>query len=128
MPATIAIVGSVDANLEVELGLHHVGQAKAACHALGRALAEKGCNIVVLDGNDPQFIEGDIVDGYVGSGEARPGAIRVLVHKEDNATFPAYDASLFDVEIDPATGGRCRSTARCSGSTACCSSVAASRR
>jgi hypothetical protein len=97
---TIAIVGSIAKARERELGLQHLDQATDACAALGRTLAEKGCDIVVY-GNDPQFIEGEVVRGYVASGKATRKSIQVFVHKQENAEFPGYDDKLFDVTVDP---------------------------
>lgn len=86
MPSIIAIVGSVDPARAVELGLVGVDVAKEACEALGRAVAEADCDIVVYSGA-PGFVEAHIVRGYVSSGKARPRSIQVRHPEGDACTF-----------------------------------------
>ena len=72
----IAIVGGLD-KTRPELGLRDVTRASAAAALIGRALAEKGCGIVVYSGN-PSFAEPHVVRGYASSDQAAPESIHVI--------------------------------------------------
>jgi hypothetical protein len=87
MPSTIAIVGSADPARATALGLRQVDAAKGACEALGRALADADCDIVVYS-SASDFVEADVVRGYVGSGKARPGSIQVRYPNGGDGSFP----------------------------------------
>src|SRR4051794_18473212 len=95
--AKIAIVGSVAEDPVPELGLRDPGTARHAAQAIGRELAQRGLAIVVYSA-DPQFIEADVVRGYVESGAAEPGSIEIRQPRTSGPGFAeAADASqLFD--------------------------------
>jgi hypothetical protein len=100
MAKTIAIVGSVDAR-RPELDLTDVAAAPDACEALGRALAEAGCDIVVYS-SARDFVEADVVRGYVASGKARPGSIQVRYPDGGDGDFPEMEhrPDVFHVRPD----------------------------
>src|SRR6185437_4380917 len=88
----IAIVGSVHQSREVEFAnraipLKNIPLAKTAAENLGKALAQKGCRILVYS-SDAAFIEPDIVRGYVESKEAQPESIEVLYPMNQRPAFP----------------------------------------
>ena len=99
---TIAIVGSADRERAEKLGIRNPDEAREAAAALGRELANKGLGIVVYS-SDPQFIEGDVVRGYVESGTAKAGSIQIRRPREaDGGEFPEVGAhsELFDPRPD----------------------------
>jgi hypothetical protein len=101
VPSVIAIVGSVDSPRADELGLVGLPAAKGACEALGRALADADCDIVVYS-SAPGFVEAHVVRGYVSSGKARARSIQVRYPEEDECSFSEmqqHDA-LFYVRPD----------------------------
>jgi len=88
----IAIVGSVHQSRETEFAnraipLKNIPLAKTAAENLGRALAQKGCRILVYS-SDASFIEPDLVHGYVESKEAQPESIEVLYPMNQRPSFP----------------------------------------
>jgi hypothetical protein len=105
MTPMIAIVGSADPRREGELGLQNLSAARPACEALGRALAEAGCDIAVYS-SAASFVEGDIVRGYVSSGNARPNSIRVWIPEGGDEAFPERqdDDTSFRVTVDTTEG------------------------
>jgi hypothetical protein len=72
----IAIVGGLD-EARKDHGLRHVNRASAAAALIGRALADKGCGIVVFSGNSG-FLEPHVVRGYASSDHAAPDSIQVI--------------------------------------------------
>ena len=99
----IAVVGSLDAARQYDPPLRDLEQGRKACEQIGRELALQNCDIVVYS-SKAGFIEADIVRGYVASGKAQPGSIKV------RAPFGASGAQfeeakqhreLFDVRSDP---------------------------
>lgn len=72
----IAIVGSADPSRKYDPPLKNEDAVPQAAEALGHALAEAGFGLIVYSAN-PEFIEADVVRGYVDSGAAKPQAIRV---------------------------------------------------
>ena len=74
--AWIAVFGSVDPNRPA-LGIKNPDLARAAAKSIGRALADHSCGIIVYSG-DANFIEADIVSGFVLSDKAQPESIRVI--------------------------------------------------
>ena len=79
-PTITMIWGSIRSRAD-ELDIRNPDVARQAGAALGRALANKGLAIVVYS-SDPQFIEADVVRGYVESGDARPGSIQIRRPRE----------------------------------------------
>ena len=73
----IAVLGSIDPRRTEELGLRNLEQARQVLNEMGRALAERDCGVVVYS-SDPTFIEPHIVKGYIESGKATDGSIRVI--------------------------------------------------
>jgi hypothetical protein len=73
----VAIVGSVDpGRADYSPELKNVEVAKQACEELGRELAKAGCRIIVYS-SDPEYIEADVVRGYIASGLAKPKSIEI---------------------------------------------------
>lgn len=72
----IAVVGSLDAGRKYDPPLRDLELARQACEQIGRELAVQGCDIVVYS-SEAGFVEADIVRGYVASGQAQPGSIKV---------------------------------------------------
>lgn len=101
----MAIAGSLEPARAEKLGLRNLERAAAACAALGRALATQGVNITVYS-SDPQFVEVDIVRGYVAAAatDSPRGSIRICAPlKKQDDLFPELDTrpELFDVQPDP---------------------------
>lgn len=101
----IAIVGSVDEKRAVELGLRNPTQARQAAEAVGAALAEKGCRILVYTA-ETGFLETFVVSGYVASGKAKPKSIVARFPLGNDTEFAEYTANnhansgLFDLQRD----------------------------
>jgi hypothetical protein len=75
----IAIVGSANPEREhypYEPPLKNVEQVQEACKAIGGALARAGYGIMVYT-SSRDYIEADVVTGYVASGEAKDKSIQV---------------------------------------------------
>ena len=97
----IAILGSIDAT-RPELGLNDLGRAPQVLQEIGRALAEKGCGIEVYS-SKPTFIEPHVVKGYVDSGKATEGSIRVTYSRhKPKPDFPEEKdhPGYFEFNID----------------------------
>lgn len=104
-PPSIAIVGSVDGARAEELGLRAVEKSRQAAEILGSELARSGLRLVVYSG-DPQFIEADVVRGYVGSGAAKPRSIEICRPREAEAqefSELADHPALFVLKPDAST-------------------------
>jgi hypothetical protein len=85
----IAIVGGLD-EARTDHGLRHVTRASAAAALIGRALADKGCGIVVFSGN-AAFLEPHVVRGYASSDHAAPESIHVIYPRRgDPPAFPEH--------------------------------------
>lgn len=94
----IAIVGSVHPARTAELSLQNVEAAAQAAEDLGRELAKAGCRIVVYSSH-PEYLEHDVVRGYLDSGEGKPRSIQVRYPLSDpQPDFPdqAANKRLFD--------------------------------
>src|SRR5262245_35418366 len=94
----IAIVGSVEAKRTYEHPVRNHEKAPAAGEAIGRALAEKDCRLLVWDCH---FVEADVVRGYVASGKAKPKSIVVRYQAAtDSASLPEArdNPDLFDAQ------------------------------
>jgi hypothetical protein len=73
----IAIVGSADpARSDYDPPLKHTDRVAAALEELGAELARAKYRIMVYSAS-PDYIEADVVRGYVASGVAEPGSIQV---------------------------------------------------
>jgi hypothetical protein len=102
----IAIVGSIDTRrTDYEPALTNTDAAQAAAEALGRALAEAGCRIIVYS-SDEGFIEGDVVRGYVEVARDRVAEraqfIQIRYPSDYVPSFPeqAQYGDLFDPQPD----------------------------
>jgi len=73
----ICIVGSVDTERIPALSLDRPEQGTELAEEIGRQLAQRGHRIVVYSAA-PTYLECHVVRGYVESGLAKPGSIRVL--------------------------------------------------
>jgi hypothetical protein len=75
---------------------------RAACMALGRALAGAGCRLLVYS-SDPYFIEADVVAGYAAIAKT-PGSIRFVRPEDDDRDFAEQGDKrtrpLFEVKRD----------------------------
>lgn len=72
----IAIFGSLDP-MRAELRVKDTEKAKMAAKHLGYALADRGCGIIVYSA-DSEYIEGDVVSGFIESEKAQPDSILVV--------------------------------------------------
>lgn len=73
----VAIVGSYTAGRTYDPPLLHDAETvKQAAEDLGRELAKLGYNIMVYS-SDPNYIEADVVRGYILSGVAKPASIQI---------------------------------------------------
>jgi hypothetical protein len=71
MNAIITVIGSASPRRDYEPQVRHPSLAKAAVEQVGRELATRGLDLAVYSGR-PEFIECDVVRGYIASGCARP--------------------------------------------------------
>ncbi|PWR08359.1 hypothetical protein DKT68_16085 [Micromonospora acroterricola] len=76
MNPVVAIIGSAEADRAYTPPVRDPEGAAEAAAALGAELAIQGCHIVVYS-SGPEYLERDVVRGYVGSGRAAPGSILV---------------------------------------------------
>src|SRR5215471_5397008 len=88
MNGWVAVAGSVSDARADELGLRNVSLGSVAAESLGAALASAAYGIVVYSAEDI-FVEPAVVRGYLRSGKAQPGSIRVF-HPRQSSTpkFP----------------------------------------
>jgi hypothetical protein len=77
MVATIAVVGSASPRLDYGNSVRDAAEARVAARELGRELANAGFDLVVYSSRS-DFIERDVVDGYIRSDHVRPGSVRAL--------------------------------------------------
>ena len=115
----IAIVGGLD-EARKDLGLRNVNRASAAAALLGRALADKGCGIVVYSCN-PTFLESHVVRGYVSSDHAAPESIHVIYPRRgEPPAFAEHQTKpgCFNSRSASMKAGKSPSTARSTPSTA----------
>lgn len=100
-PLLVAITGSVSQARTEELGLKNIESAQQAAQDLGRALAERGCHIVVYS-SQPNFAEVDVVRGYAA---VAPKDGRIRVHYPSSKKVPDFEEAsskpeLFDFTPD----------------------------
>jgi hypothetical protein len=87
------------------LGIRKPDLARAAAQSIGRALADRSCGIVVYSG-DANFIEADVVAGFVLSDKAQPESVRVIhARKSPQPVFKEQQAkpACFKFRIDSNT-------------------------
>lgn len=82
----VAIVGSARAEITGD----KEAEARKASVALGEELAKQGLRVAVYS-DDPDFIEADLVQGYVDSGEAEPNSILWFYPQGSAAGFKALE-------------------------------------
>jgi len=97
----VAIVGSVEQTRKLDPPLRQPEEAKRAAEQLGRELAEAGWDLTVYSA-DPDFVEADVVHGYVGSGKAVAASIQLRAPRGKGGSFDEMtgQADLFDVRSD----------------------------
>src|SRR5688500_14797980 len=78
----IAIVGSARPDTVGD----RVAEALSACTELGKALARHQCHIAVYSSN-PQFIEAQIIKGYLEGGAADEKSITCIYPRSANENF-----------------------------------------
>ena len=76
MGPLIAIAGSAADKRREELQLVDPVTARKAAEEIGRELAKAGCRILIYS-TEPEFIESDVVQGYVSSKKGESGSIQV---------------------------------------------------
>lgn len=86
MSPLVAIAGSAQVNRSYSPVVRDPEAAPAAAAELGAELAKQGCRIVVYS-NDPDFLERDVVRGYVDSGRAEPGSVLVRGRYQQDVDF-----------------------------------------
>ncbi|WP_433459501.1 hypothetical protein [Micromonospora sp. CA-248212] len=86
MSPLVAIAGSAQVNRSYSPAVRDPEAAPAAAAELGAELARQGCRIVVYS-SDPDYLERDVVRGYVGSGRAAPGSILVRGRYQQDVDF-----------------------------------------
>ncbi len=97
-PPVVAIVGSARAEITGD----RESDARAACVELGRELARKGLRIFVYT-SQPDFIEADVVKGFVEGGGAGPKSIVWPYPHGADAGFKDLEGhpELLDERADP---------------------------
>lgn len=97
----VAIVGSVNETREFDPPVPDAAAARQACEALGGQLAIAGWDLVVYS-DKPDFVEADVVRGYLSSGKAAPCSVRVRA-PIGRGNFAEYEAhpEVFDMRLDP---------------------------
>jgi len=116
--AWIAVFGSVDPSRPA-LGIRKPDLARAAAQSIGRALADRSCGIVVYSG-DANFIEADVVAGFVLSDKAQPESVRVIhARKSPQPVLRSSKPSrlVSNSESTPIPIGRFPSIDRCTEQT-----------
>src|SRR5689334_13793726 len=97
----VAIVGSAEATRKFDPPVQRPEEAKRAAEQLGRELAEVAWDLTVYSA-DPDFVEADVVRGYVGSGKAVAASIQVRAPLGKGAFDEMTEhAEFFDVRSDP---------------------------
>ncbi|MFI5926140.1 hypothetical protein ACIA3K_09130 [Micromonospora sp. NPDC051543] len=86
MSPLVAIAGSAQVNRSYSPAVRDPEAAPAAAAELGSELARQGCRIVVYS-SDPDYLERDVVRGYVGSGRATSGSILVRGRYQQDVDF-----------------------------------------
>ncbi|MGC4772769.1 hypothetical protein ACLQ25_27825 [Micromonospora sp. DT44] len=86
MSPLVAIAGSAQVNRSYSPAVRDPEAAPAAAAELGAELARQGCRIVVYS-SDPDYLERDVVRGYVGSGRATAGSILVRGRYQQDVDF-----------------------------------------
>ncbi|MET8252390.1 hypothetical protein [Micromonospora sp. NPDC005197] len=86
MSPVVAIAGSAQAGRSYSPAIRDPEGAAAAAAELGAALANQGCRIVVYSG-DPEYLERDVVRGYIRTGRAMPGSILVRGRYQQDVDF-----------------------------------------
>jgi hypothetical protein len=97
-PPVVAIIGSARGGIT---GAKET-EARAACQALGEALAKGGWRLAVYSEN-PDFIEADVVQGYFASGTAEMGSVLCYYPQGSTCRFAEWTQSpdVFRDVIDP---------------------------
>ena len=85
MGPLIAIAGSAADKRREELQLVDPVTARKAAEEIGRELAKAGCRILIYS-TEPEFIESDVVQGYVSSKKGESGSIQVRYPLEPSPT------------------------------------------
>jgi hypothetical protein len=86
MSPLVAIAGSAQVNRSYSPAVRDPEAAPAAAAELGAELANQGCRLVVYS-SDPDYLERDVVRGYVRSGRAMPGSILVRGRYQQDVDF-----------------------------------------
>ena len=96
----VAIVGSARADITG----NKESDARKACTNLGEALAKQNLRIAVYS-DHPDFIECDVVQGYVRSGEAKPRSILWYYPQGEASDFKGLEThpELLDPHPDPSS-------------------------
>jgi len=104
-----AIIGSVDESRN-DLNVRDSVKAKTAAKNLGKALGKKGYRILVYS-PEPQFIEKDVVQGFIESGINEPESIVVVFsfdQKNQVENFPEYHTKRLLYKLDQHSGKKWR--------------------
>ncbi|MBM7494198.1 hypothetical protein JOD64_005420 [Micromonospora luteifusca] len=104
MRPSIVVVGSADPDREYTPAMQEIDLVPAACEAVGRELARAGCDLVVFSSSD-DYIEKDVVRGYLGALETQDGGSVVVKAPFDRVTLfdvPSHLKYVLRVEPDPA--------------------------
>ncbi|MCP4115125.1 MAG: hypothetical protein GY737_06885 [Desulfobacteraceae bacterium] len=96
-----AIIGSVNETRN-DLNIRDPEKAKVAARNLGKALGKKGYRILVYS-PDSQFIEREVVQGFIDSGISEHESIVVVFSFDQRGEiekFPEYDTKRFLFKLD----------------------------
>jgi predicted Rossmann-fold nucleotide-binding protein len=100
----IAIVGSIDPTREYQNPIRDPERGRKMARELGAALAKRGWRIIV-SAPGSRFIESEVVQGFVGSGSARPRSVVVeFPVGKSTADFPEFEQNHDVFELRPFTG------------------------
>jgi len=102
----IAILGSVGETREYEPRVRDTNGARQTAEELGKALAVAGYGLMVYSA-ESDFIERDVVKGFINSGKARPKSILVLFPSGHSAAAAFAEREsheeVFDIRQEPSS-------------------------
>jgi hypothetical protein len=101
MRPSIIVLGSGQPGRDYSPPLKDEGRIPGAAKAIGRELAEAGCDLVVFS-SSADYVEGDVVDGYVHAlGADGPGRVVVRTPQDASVSFATSGEAAKRIQIEP---------------------------